>query len=171
MHARSCVCMFPADKTQQRETVETVMPCTIIHSVNNPLWRGHSEEELPPQRQLNSTLWEVALILWTLTQCSLCLSFQLFEMNRVKFYMLNEVSEMVGHHGQVFRKWEKQHDMMHSWLSPSFSLLASQDHFQASPRFSTMDFAWWKLPNDTQLYERKCASIHLGRRREWVSSH
>lgn len=32
---------------------------------------------------------------------------QLFEMNRVKFYMLNEVSEMRGHHGQVSRKWEK----------------------------------------------------------------
>lgn len=40
------------------------------------------------------------------------LSLQLFEANRVKFYMLNEVSEMIGHHGQVFRKWEKQHDMM-----------------------------------------------------------
>lgn len=26
---------------------------------------------------------------------------QLFEANRVKFYMMNEVSEMVGHHGQV----------------------------------------------------------------------
>uniref|UniRef100_A0A8C2XGN9 AIF family member 3 n=1 Tax=Cyclopterus lumpus TaxID=8103 RepID=A0A8C2XGN9_CYCLU len=29
---------------------------------------------------------------------------KLFEVNRVKFYMLNEVSEMIGHHGQVFRK-------------------------------------------------------------------
>lgn len=28
--------------------------------------------------------------------------------------MLNEVSEMIGHHGQVFRKWEQQHDMMFS---------------------------------------------------------
>lgn len=28
--------------------------------------------------------------------------FQLFEANRVKFYMMNEVSEMIGHHGQVF---------------------------------------------------------------------
>lgn len=29
-------------------------------------------------------------------------SLQLFEANRVKFYMMNEVSEMIGHHGQVF---------------------------------------------------------------------
>uniref|UniRef100_G3P466 AIF family member 3 n=1 Tax=Gasterosteus aculeatus aculeatus TaxID=481459 RepID=G3P466_GASAC len=28
---------------------------------------------------------------------------KLFEVNRVKFYMLNEVSEMIGQHGQVFR--------------------------------------------------------------------
>lgn len=31
---------------------------------------------------------------------------QLFEANRVKFYMMSEVSEMVGHHGQVLRKRE-----------------------------------------------------------------
>lgn len=31
---------------------------------------------------------------------------QLFEANRVKFYMMNEVSEMVGHHGQVLRERE-----------------------------------------------------------------
>ncbi|MEQ2171089.1 hypothetical protein GOODEAATRI_007106 [Goodea atripinnis] len=29
---------------------------------------------------------------------------ELFETHRVKFYMLNEVSEMIGQHGQVFRK-------------------------------------------------------------------
>lgn len=44
--------------------------------------------------------------------CGVFCLLQLFEVNRVKFYMLNEVSEMIGHHGQVFRKWEKQHDMM-----------------------------------------------------------
>lgn len=41
--------------------------------------------------------------LWLLCLWSV-LSLQLFEANRVKFYMLNEVSEMIGHHGQVFRK-------------------------------------------------------------------
>ena len=34
----------------------------------------------------------------------ICCVLQLFEANRVKFYMLNEVSEMKGQHGEVFPK-------------------------------------------------------------------
>ena len=48
------------------------------------------------------------MFFYTVTESEECLFFfvplQLFEANRVKFYMLNEVSEMIGHHGQVFRK-------------------------------------------------------------------
>lgn len=43
-------------------------------------------------------------MLWFQCNSEVSSSLQLFETNRVKFYMLNEVSEMIGQHGQVFRK-------------------------------------------------------------------
>ena len=52
----------------------------------------------------NSAMNSASCGFHVLTVTAVCLSLQLFEANRVKFYMLNEVSEMIGHHGQVFRK-------------------------------------------------------------------